>query len=93
MVGYGAVFLAPSLQTQRLVALEDIWYLAPEYRKGWTALKFFRFMEAECRKRGADDLTLTIPEGLGLDVLCERMGYAKVASHYNKQFAPSKECV
>jgi hypothetical protein len=88
MVGYGGVYLVPSMHTQVLIAQEDTWYLLPAYRKGWTALKFFKFMEDECRKRGARQVNLTVPEGIGTGVLCERMGYAKVAVHYAKDIHP-----
>jgi GNAT superfamily N-acetyltransferase len=88
MVGYGGVYLVPSMHTQVLIAQEDTWYLLPAYRKGWTAMKFFKFMEAECRKRGARQVNLTVPEGIGTGVLCERMGYRKVAIHYAKDIHP-----
>ncbi len=88
MIGYGGAYVVPSMHTQKLIATEDTWFLLPAYRKGFTALKFFRFMEAECVKRGAEDVTLTVPEGIGTGVLCERMGYDKVAQVYNKQILP-----
>lgn len=93
MIGYGGAYVMPSMHTQRMIANEDTWYLLPEYRKGWTALKFFRFMEDECRKRGAEDVTLTVPDGIGTGLLCRRLGYKAIAIVYNKQFAPAKECV
>lgn len=91
LVGYGGAYIVPSMHTQRVIATEDTWYLLPEYRKGWTALKFFKFMEAECVKRGAEEVSLTVPEGIGTGVLCERIGYKKVAIHYAKQILHSSE--
>lgn len=88
MVGYGGAYIVPSMHTQRLIASEDTWYLLPEYRKGWNALKFFKFMESECVKRGAIEVSLTVPEGIGTGVLCERIGYAKIAALYSKQIHP-----
>lgn len=85
MVGYGGVYLVESMHTQSLIATEDTWYLLPEYRKGWNALKFFRFMEETVRDMGAKELTLTVPEGIGTGVICRRMGYKHVADMYNKQ--------
>lgn len=85
LVGYGGVYLTPSMHTQRTIASEDTWYLLPEYRKGWNAIKFFRFMEDECRKRGAEEVNLTVPEGIGTGILCERLGYKKVLIGYAKQ--------
>lgn len=88
MVGYGGAYVVPSMHTQRLIAQEDTWYLLPEYRKGWTAMKFFRFMESECKRRGAEEVMLTVPEGIGTGVLCERMGYKKITAGYSKQLTP-----
>lgn len=88
LVGYGGAYVVPSMHTQTMIAQEDTWYLDPKYRKGWTAMKFFKFMENECRKRGAKQINLTVPEGIGTGVLCERMGYRKVAVHYAKDIHP-----
>lgn len=93
LVGYGGAYVVPSMHTQTMIAQEDTWYLDPAYRKGWTAMKFFKFMEGECRKRGALQINLTVPEGIGTGVLCERMGYQKVAVHYAKDIHPlESEC-
>lgn len=86
MVGYGGAYVVPSMHTQEVIATEDTWFLLPEYRKGFNAVRFFRFMEEECRKRGAVDVTLTVPHGIGTGVLCKRLGYSEVATVWNKQF-------
>ena len=85
MVGYGGVYLVPSMHTQELTAMEDTWFLLPEYRKGWNAMKFFKFMEKVVKERGAKEVTLTVPAGIGTGILCERMGYNRIAEMYNKQ--------
>lgn len=90
MVGYGGAYVVPSMHTQRTIATEDTWYLLPEYRKGWNALKFFKFMEAEVLKRGAVELSLTVPDGIGTGVLCERLGYTRVSVQYSKQIHPAQ---
>lgn len=90
MVGYGGLYIVPSMHTQQIIATEDTWFMLPEYRKGWTAVRFFKFMEAEARKRGAVEVSLTIPEGIGTGVICERMGYKKVAAHWAKQIHPAQ---
>lgn len=85
MVGYGGVYVVPSMHTQALTAQEDTWFLLPEYRKGWNAVKFFKFMEQACRDAGAEEITLTIPEGIGTGVICERLDYKRISVQYNKQ--------
>jgi len=79
LVGYGGVYIVPSMHTQQLICTEDTWYLAPEFRQGWTAMRFFKFMEREAAARGAVDVTLTAPDHTGIAPLHRRLGYKKVA--------------
>lgn len=88
MVGYGGIYIVPSMHTQQIIAQEDTWYLLPEYRKGWNAVAFFRFMEAECLKRGIQEATLTTPYGLNSGLICKRLKYQPVATVWSKQFDP-----
>jgi GNAT superfamily N-acetyltransferase len=84
MVGYGGVYIVASMHTQSTIATEDTWYLLPEYRKGWTALRFFKFMEKTCRERGAVEVSLTAPVTTKTGKILEFLGYQEVASHYSK---------
>ena len=86
LVGYAGVYLCPSMHSQKLISTEDTWYLAPAYRKGWNAIRFYRFMEAEGVKRGVVEATMTMPEEKALNPLVERLGYTCQAKLYSKQF-------
>jgi hypothetical protein len=88
MVGYGGIYLVASMHTQILIAQEDTWYLLPEYRKGWNAVRFFRFMEDECRRRDAKQVNLSTPEGYASGIICQRLGYKKVANCWAKDIHP-----
>lgn len=59
LVGSCGVYLTPSMHTQELLATEDTWYLLPEYRKGRNAINFYKFGEAEIRRRGAVEFTVS----------------------------------
>lgn len=84
MVGYGGMWTMPSMHTQRLVAMEDTFFILPAYRKGWNAIRFLKFIEAECRKRGAIEVGWTDKKGKG--ALLDRLGYERVGYQYSKQF-------
>lgn len=84
MVGYGGMWVMPSMHTQKMVASEDTFFILPDYRKGWNAIRFLKFIEAQCRQRGAIEIGWTDKKGKG--ALLDRLGYKVVASQWSKQF-------
>jgi hypothetical protein len=84
MVGYAGLYLTPSMHTQQLICTEDTWYLLPEYRKGWNAIKFYRFMERECIKRGVVEICLTVPHSTGVSPIHKYLGFEKVSDQFSK---------
>lgn len=79
MVGYGGCYVVPSMHTQAMICTEDTWYLLPEYRKGWNAIKFMRFMEKTAKERGAVDVTITTSFTTAADKVAKFLGYEPVA--------------
>jgi hypothetical protein len=84
MVGYAGVYLTPSMHTQQLICTEDTWYLTPEYRKGWNAVRFFKFMENTVREKGAIEICLTAPHTTKAGKIHEYLGYTQVSNQYSK---------
>jgi GNAT superfamily N-acetyltransferase len=86
LVGYSGVYVTPSMHTQATISVEDTWYLLPEYRKGWNAIKFYKFIEAYGKPLGVHEAVLTIPatKDPRLGHMLERMGYTAVAVKYSK---------
>lgn len=91
MVGYAGVYLTPSMHTQDIIATEDTWFLLPEYRKGLLAVRFFRFAEDECRKRGAVSANGTATCSNGAGKILEYLGYKEVSRQYYKQLLPMED--
>jgi len=83
MVGYGGMWAMPSMHTQKMIANEDTFFLLPDYRKGWNAIRFLKFIEGQCLKRGAVEIGWTDKKGKG--ALLRRLGYSVVASQWSKQ--------
>lgn len=53
LAGYAAYFLTPNLHYRsRLVAEADVFYLAPEYRRGLAGLRLLQAAERECIRAG-----------------------------------------
>ena len=87
LVGFSGVYITPSMHTQAMLAVEDTWYLLPAYRKGWNAIKFYRYIEERCMEFGAEEATLTVPDSKerGIHVLLLRLDYTPVSVQYSKK--------
>ena len=87
LVGFSGVYITPSMHTQAMLAVEDTWYLAESHRKGWNAIKFYRFIEQKCIEHGAQESTLTVPDSKerGIHALLLRLDYKPVSVQYAKK--------
>lgn len=83
LVGNGGMYVTPSMHTQKLIATDDTVYVLPEYRKGYTAIKFLKFLEADLFKRGVVEISITI-KSEKVRKLYEIYGYKLIAYHYVK---------
>lgn len=55
IIGYIVFFISPNLHYKDcLLATEDIYYLAPEYRKGTIGIKLFKFAEKHLKSLGVN---------------------------------------
>jgi GNAT superfamily N-acetyltransferase len=89
LVGYSVMYVCPSMHTQELIATEDTFFLLPDYRKGWTAIKLLKFAEDECARRGAVEIFQTAKLTNKAGDILERRGYTHVANQYSKRLAPA----
>lgn len=85
LVGYVGCYVMPSMHSQAIVAMEDFFFLEEGHRQGWNAIRFLRFIEQECRRRGAVEIGFTDKRGKGL--ILERTGYKVVAQQYSKNLS------
>lgn len=86
IVGYSGVYIVPSMHSQMLICVEDTWFLLPEYRKGWNAVRFYKWIETYCKSLGAVEATLTIPntKDTRLGHMLERLDYLPISVQYSK---------
>jgi len=86
LVGYTVYIVAPSLHyASELFADADIFWLAPEYRKGMTGLKLFRYAEAVLKEAGVTQIFNKIKLHFDIGKVFERMGYSAVERVYSKR--------
>lgn len=86
LVGYVMhwIFRAPHYPIR--IAQDDAHYLAPEYRKGWNAVRLFRFAEEQLKAMGVKQISYHHKTRIDLDkgTVFERMGYQPVERIYRK---------
>lgn len=86
LVGYSGMYLYPSMHTSRLFAREDTWFLHPEYRKGFTVVRFVKFVEAVLKERGAESCWMSAKIANGAGRILEFLEYEPVSTVYVKNF-------
>lgn len=93
MVGYAGMFVTPSLHTQEPIAAEDTWFLLESHRKGRNALAFYKFVEAEMRRRGVSEVMMTAKLTNGAGKIMEYLGYKHVSLQYSKHLSYNQPIV
>ena len=88
MVGYCGMYIVPSMHSQCQIAVEDSLFIVPEHRKGRNAIRFIQFLEAECRRRGVVEISITAKnEAVGR--LLTHLDFSLTAWQYTKQIPPT----
>jgi GNAT superfamily N-acetyltransferase len=86
-IGYSAMYVTPSMHTQKLIATEDTFFLEPAYRGKGLATDFVNFVENECVKRGAVEVVFTAKAINHVGAILEHLDYRPVAVQYAKQLS------
>lgn len=87
LVGYAWFILLHSLHYRSLfVADSDIFWLAPEHRRGWTGIQLLRFAEDRLAEAGVNKIIYRTKLGNhDLRVLFCRLGYSPIEMLYAKK--------
>lgn len=86
LVGNIRMYVTTSLHTDTLMATEDTYYVLPEYRKGFAALRFWQFMEDCLKSIGVREIYTDSKVVNKVHKLNEYCGYKHVANRYVKVF-------
>lgn len=63
LVGYSTVFVNPHIHHRKTIfGTVDVMYIRPEYRVGWTGVRFVRFIEKGVRKLGANVFSFDVKD-------------------------------
>jgi len=85
LVGYILAMVIPNLHYKTcMMAVEDIYYLRKDYRKGRIGINMFKFFEAEMRKLGVNRIMLTTKVHQDNSKLFEYLGYSFIEKTFSK---------
>lgn len=85
LIGYHAAIISTHLHyASTLHGITDVFYVAPEYRAGFTGIRLFQRVEKEMRALGVKKLFTGTKVHLDLSRLFERLGYNRVEYLYAK---------
>lgn len=86
LVGNIRMYIGESLHTGTLYASEDTFFMLPEYRKGFTSLRFWQYMEDCMKQIGVREIRTDSKVVNKVHKLNEYCGYTHVANKYVKVF-------
>jgi hypothetical protein len=85
-IGYIVYFIGLNLHYKDcLLATEDIYYLKPEYRKGRTGIKMFKFAEQYLKSIGVNMIRYSTKTHLDNSKLFEFLGYEFIEKVFIKK--------
>ena len=86
LVGYFVVIATPHLHYKdHIFAYNDIIYVNPQYRKGFTAWRLIKYAEKEMKDQGATIMIVNSKRHKPFDILLERLGFSHIESIFSKR--------
>lgn len=85
LVGNIRMYVYTSRHDQTLECKEDTFFLLPQYRQGFTAIRFWQYMESCMRSIGVHDVYTDSKVVNQVGRLNEYLGYAHIANVFHKR--------
>ena len=83
IVGYSVFFVSASIHHKsKLQAAQDLLFLRPDYRRGFTAYRFIKWCDDQLRADGVKSIFQYVNVKSDFGSLLERMGYNKFETLY-----------
>lgn len=85
LVGYHIAMITPHLHYRgTLHGITDVYYLAPEHRRGFTGIRMFKAVNDEMKRRGVVKLVTATKMHHDMGRIFERLGYRATERTYTK---------
>lgn len=97
LVGYFGVYITESMHSQRPIATEDTFYLAPSHRGGRNALRFLGYVETYLRKFANPGEPVEVmfscedDNRTGIKKILQYLAYTPVITVYSKYLSTSAD--
>ena len=90
LVGYFVMIVVPHLHySDHSFAHNDVIYVDPEYRKGFTAWRLIKFATEQLELAGVSVMMINIKRHKPFDKLLQRLGFTETESIYSKRLGVS----
>ena len=85
VIGIACFFITPYLYSRNyILAIQDLLYIVPEYRKGWTGIRLIKTAEKLLKSRGVGMIDLVCRPHMDNTSLYERLGYKYAEKRFSK---------
>ena len=84
-VGMIAGFYTGAYFSRDRIAIDQVWYVLPEYRGSRTAIKLFKMYEAWAIEKECSTISMSVSSGLAVDKthdMMRRLGYDHTGGNY-----------
>lgn len=86
LVGYFVVFVSVNIHYKdHLFASNDIIYLSPDYRKGFTGIKLIKFAEKYLKEDGVSVMTINTKVHKPFGPVLKKLGFGLIEEVYSKK--------
>ena len=90
LIGYYISFVMPHLHYRDcIVAMNDILFLKPEYRRGRVGMKLIEFVEEDLRRIGVDRMIIHVKTQHDFSPLLVRLGFSETERNFEKLLSRS----
>jgi len=92
LIGYFGIYVTPSMHSQLLMATEDTFFIHPDYRDGFNAIRFIKHVERELATRGVHEIVFSCEtDNTVANRLLTFLKYEPVIQQYRKLLSSSAD--
>lgn len=86
LIGYFGIYVTPSMHSQLLTAQEDTFFIHPDYRDGFNAIRFIKYVERALAKAGVKEILFSCEmDNTVANKLLTFLKYEPVIQQYRKK--------
>jgi hypothetical protein len=92
LIGYFGIYVTYSMHSQLLMATEDTFFIHPDYRDGFNAIRFIKYVERAMRDRDVHEILFSCEmDNSVANRLLTFLKYEPVIQQYRKLLSPGAD--